>query len=526
MAEQPALSFAGLLRRLRAEAQMTQEELARAAGLSPRSVSDLERGIHRTAHKDTAVLLAGALSLAEPARELFLSAARGRAPAGDMLAAVHGRPPGALAAPRVLANNLPAQLAAFIGRDRELSEVRGLVESCRVVTLTGAGGCGKTRLGLQVAAGLLGGSGDAVWLVELAAVTSGDAVAPAISRALEITAQPGRPALETLLDALAPQDMLIVLDNCEHLIAGCAKTADAIVRRCPQVHLMATSREPLGIGGETIYRVPPLSLPGPGEKGLLAAESSDAVALFIDRARAQGTSLTLDEQTAPLVVSICTRLDGLPLAIELAAARLRSLSLSALHDRLDQRFRLLTGGSRTALARQQTLQATVDWSYSLLNRAEQLLLQRLPVFAETFDLDATEAVCGFSDITTLDVAGLLGSLVDKNLVVAEPAGPALRYRLLETIRQFSAGRRHCPAEGGDPGRQGPCGSRDTGRGGTRNFRGPRHVSEPGHRPAGRTRPRRRAVHIPGSPADWPPDRRQEEHGLHLPLAGVPGRRSG
>ncbi|MDX6338685.1 MAG: hypothetical protein QOG05_6025, partial [Streptosporangiaceae bacterium] len=276
MAEQPALSFAGLLRRLRAEAQMTQEELAEAAALSPRSVSDLERGIHRTAHKDTAVLLAGALSLAGPARELFLSAARGRAPAGDVLAAVYGRPPGALAAAaRVPPNNLPAQLATFIGRDRELSEVRGLVESCRLVTLTGAGGCGKTRLGVQVAAGLLGGSGDGVWLVELAAVSSKDAVAPAISQALEITAQPARAALDTLLDALAPQDMLIVLDNCEHLIGGCAKTADAIVRRCPQVHLVATSREPLGIGGETIYRVPPLSLPGPGDTGLRAAESSE-----------------------------------------------------------------------------------------------------------------------------------------------------------------------------------------------------------------------------------------------------------
>jgi predicted ATPase/transcriptional regulator with XRE-family HTH domain len=438
MAEQPALSFAELLRRLRAEAQMTQEELAEAAGLSPRSVSDLERGIHRTAHKDTAVLLADALGLAEPARELFLSAARGRVPAGDVLAVVYGRPPEGLA--RILPNNLPAQPATFIGRDRELSEVRGQVESCRLVTLTGAGGCGKTRLGLQVAAGLLGGSGDGIWLVELAAITSEDAVAPTISQALKITAEPGRAALDTLLDALAPQDMLIVLDNCEHLIDGCAKAADAIVRRCPQVHLVATSREPLGINGETIYRVPPLSLPGPGDTGLRAAESSDAVALFIDRARAQGTGLTLDEQTAPLVVSICTRLDGLPLAIELAVARLRTLSLSALHDRLDQRFRLLTGGSRTAVARQQTLQATVDWSYSLLNRTEQLLLQRLPVFAETFDLDAAEAVCGFSDIKTADITGLLGSLVDKSLVVAEPAGPALRYRLLETIRQFATDR--------------------------------------------------------------------------------------
>ena len=339
-----------------------------------------------------------------------------------------------------LANNLPAQVTTFIGRERELSEVRALVASSRLVTLTGAGGCGKTRLGLQLAAGLLDGSGDGVWLVELAAVLDEDAVAPAICRALGIAAQPGRPVLETLLDALALQDVLIVLDNCEHLIGACAKAADAIVRRCPRVRLVATSREPLGIGGEAVYRVPPLSLPGPGESALAAAGSSDAVALFVDRARAQGTGLVVDEATAPLVVSICARLDGLPLAIELAAARLRSLSLRGLADRLDQRFSLLTGGSRTALARQQTLRATVDWSYSLLHGAERSLLRRLSVFAEGFDLDAAEAVCSFGDLGLSDVAGLLGSLVDKSLVVAEPAGEALRYRLLETIRQFAAER--------------------------------------------------------------------------------------
>ena len=234
--------------------------------------------------------------------------------------------------------------------------------------------------------------------------------------------------------------MLIVLDNCEHLIGGSAKTADAILRRCPRVRLVVTSREPLGIGGETIYRVPPLSLPGPGDSASSAAGSSDAVALFIERARAQGTALVVDERTAPLVVSICRRLDGLPLAIELAVARLRSLSLRGLADRLDQRFRLLTGGSRTAPERQQTLEATVGWSYSLLPGAEQLLLGRLSVFAEGFDLDAAEAVCGSGDIEAFDVTGLLGSLVDKSLVVAEPAGEALRYRLLETIRQFAAER--------------------------------------------------------------------------------------
>jgi predicted ATPase len=275
--------------------------------------------------------------------------------------------------------------------------------------------------------------------VELAAVTDEDAVPSAIIEALRIAAQPGRPAPETLIEALAFQDVLVVLDNCEHLIGGCAKTAEAIVTRCPRVHLLATSREPLGIAGEIVYRVPSLSLPGPGGDAA-AAGSADAVALFADRARAQGTGLSVDEQTAPLVVSICRRLDGLPLAIELAAARLRSLSLAALHARLDQRFGLLTGGRRTAPARQQTLQAAIDWSYALLNPAEQSLLGRLSVFAGSFDLDAAEAVGGAGDLKAAGVAGLLGSLVDKSLVVAEPAGPGLRYRLLETIRQFAAGQ--------------------------------------------------------------------------------------
>jgi predicted ATPase len=339
-----------------------------------------------------------------------------------------------------LPNNLPAQLSAFIGREREVAEVRALVTSARLVTLTGAGGCGKTRLALQVAVELLDGSGDGVWLAELAAVTDEDAVPAAIRDALRLAVNPGRPALEALLDALAPQDVLIVVDNCEHLIGGCAKTAEAIMRRCPKVHLLATSREPLGIGGESIYRVPSLSLPGPGEAGPPAPGSSDAVALFADRARANGVALSVDEQAGPVVVSVCRRLDGMPLAIELAAARLRSMSLSELHGRLDQRFRLLTGGSRTALERQQTLRATVGWSYSLLTGGEQVLLARLSAFAGGFGLDAAEAVCGSGDLDVLEVAGLLGSLVDKSLVVAEPAGEGFRYRLLETIRLFAAER--------------------------------------------------------------------------------------
>jgi predicted ATPase/class 3 adenylate cyclase len=339
-----------------------------------------------------------------------------------------------------LPNNLPAELTTFIGREREMAEVRALAGSSRLVTLAGAGGSGKTRLSLQVAAELLDGTGDGVWLVELAAVTDEEAVPQAICAAIGIGWRPERPVLETLVDALAHQHVLIVLDNCEHLIGGCAKTADAILRRCPRVHLVATSREPLGIGGETIYRVPPLSLPDPGEPGVTSPESSDAVALLLDRAKEQGAEVSVDQQTGPLIALICRQLDGMPLAIELAAARLRSLSLSDLRDRLDQRFHLLTGGSRTALPRQQTLEATVDWSYSLLTAAERQLLRRLSVFAEGFDLAAAEAVCGFGDVEVCKVAELLGSLVDKSLVVAEQSGREVRYRLLETIRQFAGDR--------------------------------------------------------------------------------------
>jgi predicted ATPase len=246
--------------------------------------------------------------------------------------------------------------------------------------------------------------------------------------------------LDVLADALGPLDLLIVLDNCEHLIGGCAKTADALLRRSPKVRLIATSREPLGIGGEVIYRVPSLSLPDAGDPDLAAMAGSDAMALFADRGRSQGVGLLLDDETLPLVVSVCRRLDGMPLAIELAAARLRSMSLADLAGRLDQRFRLLTGGSRAALERQQTLRAAIGWSYSLLPDAEQALLGRLSVFAGGFDLTAAEAVCGFSSIDALDVADLLGSLPDKNLVVADSVSGGMRYRLLQTIRLFAAKR--------------------------------------------------------------------------------------
>jgi predicted ATPase len=341
-----------------------------------------------------------------------------------------------------LPNNLPAQPARFVGREPELSELRRLVKDSRLVTLTGAGGAGKTRLAIQLAAELLDGSGDGVWLVELAPVSNEDAVTSTILDVLKIATHPGQSPLDILVASLASQQALIVLDNCEHLIGACSKVADAILRYCPEICVLATSREPLGIAGENIYRVPSMSLPDEDDDtGELGPSGSDAVALFADRAAAQGVSSVLDQASAPLAAQICRRLDGMPLAIELAASRLRALSLADLNDRLDQRFRLLTGGSRNVLPRQHTLLATVDWSYSLLTGSEKKLLQSLSVFVDGFQLDAVEAVCAGGDLDVFAVTDLAVSLVDKSLVVAEPADDgALRYRLLETIRQFAAER--------------------------------------------------------------------------------------
>jgi predicted ATPase/DNA-binding SARP family transcriptional activator len=340
-------------------------------------------------------------------------------------------------------NNLPELVSSFVGRDTEVVDVRHLVERHRLVTLAGPGGVGKTRLGLQVAAELLDGSGDGVWLVELATVSDPEAVPGALARALGIREQAGRPLLDVLVDALADQNLLFVLDNCEHLIGSSAKVAEAVLRHCPRVSLLATSREPLGIDGEQVFRVPSLSLPPDDVEAPSDLDGSGAVTLFMERARAQAGGFTqtggfsLTDDTAVLVGAICRRLDGVPLALELAAARLRSMSLVHLHDRLDERFRVLTGGSRTALPRQQTLRALIDWSHDLLNGFERAVLRRLSVFVGGFELEAAEAVCGFGDVEDVDVADLLGSLVDKSLVQAEATGRTVRYRLLETIHQYA-----------------------------------------------------------------------------------------
>ncbi len=339
-----------------------------------------------------------------------------------------------------LLTNLPAQVSSFIGREAELAAVRALVGGSRLVTLTGAGGAGKTRLGLQVAAGLLDGAGDGVWFADLGPLGDPDLVAVTVAGVLGVRQEPGCPVLDTLVAAVGGRSLLVLLDNCEHVIGACAKLADALLRGCPNLALLATSREPLGIDGEHVYQVPSLGIPADGADAA-AIRASEAVRLLADRAAAQGVTLAGDELAAQVAGRICRRLDGIPLAIELAAARLRVMPAGELEARLDERFSLLTGGSRAALPRQQTLRAMVDWSWELLNPAERAVLARLSVFAGGFGLAAAEAVAAGPDVPAAEVLGHLAALVDKSLVQFGDActGPG-RYRLLETIRQYAAGQ--------------------------------------------------------------------------------------
>jgi predicted ATPase/class 3 adenylate cyclase len=337
-----------------------------------------------------------------------------------------------------LRNNLPVQVSSFIGREAELSEVGQLIAAARLVTLTGSGGAGKTRLALQFAAGLLDGSGDGVWFVDLAPLQDTELVAVTMANVLGIPVDEDRPAADTLVDAVGRHSLLVLLDNCEHVIDACAKLADALLRSCPNIVLLATSREPLGIAGEYVHRVPSLETPAEDDT-TESIGNSEAVRLFSDRAAQHGVALAWDERTTSIAGRICRRLDGIPLAIELAAARLRVMPVTELDARLDQRFSLLTGGSRAALPRQQTLLAMVDWSWELLNTAERQVLARLSVFAGGFDLAAAEAVTAGGSIQADEAVAHLGTLVDKNLVQFNDsgAGPA-RYRLLETVRQYTA----------------------------------------------------------------------------------------
>jgi predicted ATPase/serine/threonine protein kinase len=335
-------------------------------------------------------------------------------------------------------NNLPQQLTRFIGRQRDIADVRGLLRRARLVTLAGPGGIGKTRLALQVAGELEQQYHDGVCFVEFASLSDDRLVPHTVASTLGVTEERGRTVTATLAEHVKGRTLLLVLDNCEHLISACAQLAENVLRTAPNVRVLATSREPLGINGETVFRVPSLGVPdpeGPGDADNLCEH--DAVELFVDRARAVKPTFAITPPLVAPLARLCVRLEGIPLAIELAASRVKVLSVAQIADRLDNRFKLLTAGSRTALPRHQTLLAAIDWSYNLLTEAEKILFRRLSVFAGGWTLDAGERVCAGNGVEESSVLELLSGLVDKSLVLTEDRDGNQRYRFMVTLLDYA-----------------------------------------------------------------------------------------
>jgi non-specific serine/threonine protein kinase len=347
--------------------------------------------------------------------------------------------------PRPAVGNLPAPLSDFIGRKREIADIKQWLVAHRLVTLTGPGGSGKTRLALQVADELREEYEDGVWLAELASLSDGALVTQTVATHMNVREQSGRPLIDTLADHLFTRRVLLVIDNCEHLIQECAQFTQDLLQKCPNLRILATSREMLGVAGESVFATPPLTLPQPQpwkspaspQNALDSYGRSEAVQLFVNRGTAIMPEFALNAENGAWVSEICRRLDGMPLAIELAAARVRTLSVQQIAQKLDDRFHLLTGGSRTAPPRQQTLLSTLDWSYALLSGKEQKVLQRLSVFAGGCTLAAAEVVCSGNGVELAEVLDVLSHLVDKCLVLADKTEDEARYNLLETIRQYA-----------------------------------------------------------------------------------------
>src|SRR5215212_3184092 len=365
-------------------------------------------------------------------------------------------------------HNLLQPLTSLIGRQHEIAEARRILGVTRLLTLTGTGGVGKTRLGHEIAASLIDAFEDGAWLVELAALADPSLVPQAVASVLGLRGEPTQPLTATLRTALRPKRLLLVLDNCEHQVDACAELVDALLSACPKLRIMATSRQPLGIVGETVLRVPSLSLsPSPDGPSPRASEScdrrasaggwpaplgwreppmtSEAAHLFAKRARTVAPEFGLTECNAPAVERICQRLDGIPLAIELAAARVTVLGVEQIADRLGDRLRLLTGGSRTTLPRHRTLRALIDWSHDLLDEGERVLFRRLAVFSDGWTLEAAEAVCAGDPpagteqaIAPDEILDLLSGLVTKSLVLVDEHDDTVRYRMLETLREHAA----------------------------------------------------------------------------------------
>jgi predicted ATPase/DNA-binding XRE family transcriptional regulator len=406
--------FAALLQRYRAAAGVSQQELAERAGLSRRGISDLERGQRRAPHPATVRQLAEALNLSLVERAALL--ASGHVATTTVVSAVP----------------LPVPLTSFIGRERELAEVRRLLGFTRLLTLTGAGGIGKTRLALEAARA----SADAAF-VDLASYSDSRLVATAIAAALGIQEQPRVSFLDLLTATLSSRSLLLVLDNCEHLVTACAEVADHLLGTCPRLRILATSRQSLAVAGEQLVQVPPLTVGGSTDTE--PTTTSEAVRLFGERARLVQHDFAMGEQNTAAVTEICRRLDGIPLAIELAAAHVRVLGAEGVAARLDKRLRLFSTEARGVPVRQQTLRAAIDWSYDLLSEPEQALFRRVSVFAGGWTVEAAETIWGYADGVQSDGAlALLTRLVDKSLVQVEPAADGVvRFDLLETIREYA-----------------------------------------------------------------------------------------
>ncbi len=431
-------SFGALLRQFRLDAGMTQQQLAERANLSADAISTLERGARTRPYRETIVFLGRALDLS-PEREALLARAVGSAHPprrrserlnGSLLRVVRPEPQ------TTAEHNLPFELTSFVGREHEIAEIAALLREHRLVTVVGAGGVGKTRAALQLGRELLDACTDGVWVADLAPLANEALVDGAVAAALRLPANRGS-LLESILTFLKTRRLLLILNNCEHVVIPARNVAASIVQACASVHVLATSRRPLEVAGERVYRLPSLSVPPDASPTTRDARSHAAVALFLDRAQAVQSDFALTNGNAAAVSDICRRLDGIPLAIELAASRINVLAPRQIAQRLDQRFRLLARSDPQALLRHQTMTASLDWSYDLLTPREQRFFEALSIFAGGCTLEATTAVCAVDGEDDADVIEIVTSLVTKSLLVAELAGSEQRYRLLESSRQYA-----------------------------------------------------------------------------------------
>ncbi len=431
--------FAAVLRDYRLAAGLSQEELAERCRLSVDTISALERGRRKKPYRNTTDVLADALGLCDEDRTRLKEAASGsRASMRDLAS----RPRRSEGTP----NNLPTHFSRFVDRDEDLSKIQSVVIAHRLVTLVGAGGIGKTRVAVKVARNLLEHSCDSAWFVDLTSTTDGCFVPNAVASALSVGESASRPLLETLVEHLRDKRCLLIFDTCEHLLQSIVDMVETILRSCPRVRILATSREPLAMSGEQTYRLRSLGVPTAEEDEKLSVEDAlkyGAIALFVDRASSANNGFTLSEALVPVVAQICRRLDGIALAIELAAARMNVFSAMALMEKLEERFLSLTGGNRTALSRHRTMRASLDWSYAMLTLREQSFLRLLSVFNGGFSLDlASQLHALLNNCEEEDTLDLLASLVDKSLLQSDTSTDTTRYRLLESMRRYLREKLH------------------------------------------------------------------------------------